>query len=179
MVGKGQGVKARFRPAFFDVFVGDDVWVWRKNGEGAALAAVPFFPIPDPPPPPSNCWIYSDAPAEGKLCVFLNPNCPWPSNAYVTIIARAHDSTTGAGADLAGPNIRFIGGGTARECAERLADVLRCAFLQQAGVVVDVQIDVLADGRVKITVSIPGGYIDRGMLTICVGPTPNTPPGGP
>jgi hypothetical protein len=32
---------------------------------------------------------------------------------------------------------------------------------------------------VKITVSIPGGYIDRGMLTICVGPTPNTPPGGP
>jgi hypothetical protein len=43
-------------------------------------------------------------------------------------------------------------------------------------VVVEVQIDVLADGRVKITVSIPGGYIDRGMLTICVGPNPT---GGP
>ena len=176
MVGKGTGVRARFRPAFADVLVGQDTWVWRKNGEGAALAAVPFFPIPDPPPPPSNCWIYSDAPVEGKLCIYLSPNCPWPSNAYVTIIARAHDSTTGMGADLAGPNIRFIGGGTTRECAERLADVLRCAFLQQAGVVVEVHIDPLADGRVKITVTIPGGYIDRGMLTICVGPSPNGTP---
>jgi hypothetical protein len=179
MVAKGVGALARFRPAFFDIFVGDDVWTWRKNGEGAGATVVPFFPIPDPPPPPSNCWIYSDAPVDGRLCVFLTPDCPWPSNAYVTIIARAHDSTTGMGADLAGPNIRFIGGGTPLECAERLADVLRCAFLQQSGVTVHVQVEPTTDGRVKITVTIPGGHLDRGMLTICVGPTPTNPAGGP
>jgi len=179
MVGLGQGARARFRPAFFDIFPSEDVWTWRKNGQGAGTSPEPYRPIPNPPPPPSNCWFFSEAPMDGKLCVFLTPDCPWPSNAFVTVIARAHDSTTGVGADLAGPNVRFVGGGSLIECADRIADILRCAFLQQSGVVVDVHVELLADGRVKITVSIPGGFLDRGMLTICVGPAPTTPTGGP
>jgi len=177
MVGLGQGARARFRPAFFDIFVGDEAWTWRMNGQGKGMSTTPFNPVPDPPPPPSNCWFYSEAPIEGKLCIFLDPHCPWPSNAYVTVIARAHDATTGAGGvDLAAPNVRFVGGGTLAECAERIKDILRCAFLQQAGVTIEVSCQPLADGRVKITVAIPGGYIDRGMLTICVGPSPNGAP---
>jgi hypothetical protein len=177
MVGLGQGSMARFRPVFPDIVLQQDTWTWRKNGQGAGVSALPFRPQPDPPPPPSNCWLYSDAPIDGKICLYIPPDCRWPSNAYVTVIARAHEATTGAGGvDLAAPNVRFIGGGSALECAARVADVIRCAFLQQAGVAVDVHVELLADGRIKITVTIPGGYIDRGMLTICVGPNPT---GGP
>ncbi|MCI0748374.1 MAG: HYR domain-containing protein [Verrucomicrobia subdivision 3 bacterium] len=179
MIAQGQGSMARFRPAFSDIIVENDVWTWRPNGQGKALSQQPFVPQPDPPPPPSNCWFYSEAPTDGKLCVFLEPNCPWPTNSCVTVIARAHDATTGVGGgDLAAPNVRFTGGGTLLECAERIKDVLRCAFLQQAGVNVEVACDLLPDGRVKITVTIPGGFITHGMLTICVG-TWTADPGGP
>lgn len=176
IVTKGVGALARFHPAIADILVPENVWTWRRNGEGSGDTVVPVTPVPDLPPPPGNCWIYSDAPIDGKLCVFLTPECRWPENACVTVIAHAHDATTGMGAVMAGPNVRFVGGGTPLECAERLADVLRCAFLQQSGVVVEVRVDQLTDGRVKITVGIPGGYIDRGMLTICVGPCPTGTP---
>jgi hypothetical protein len=176
MIGLGEGVVGSFRPAFSDIVIGDDFWVWRKVGDRGALSPQVFRPVPRDPPA-GNCWLFSGPPVDGKICLYMTPDCPWPANAYVSIIARAHDSAAGIGADLAGPTVRFLGGGGSLfECAQRIADLVRCAFLQQAGVTVNVQIDVLADGRVKITVTLPNGYIDRGVLIVCVGPNPT---GGP
>jgi hypothetical protein len=172
MVQLGQGARAQFRPIFPDIQVLRPVWTWRKNGQGAGGSTVPFDPIPDPPPPPGNCWFYSEEPKEGRLCVFLTPDCPWPTNALVSVIARAHDATTGMGADMEARTVRLIGGGSLVECAERIKDILRCAFLQQSGVNVNVQCDLLTDGRVKLTVTMVGGTITHGMLTICVGAGP-------
>jgi hypothetical protein len=173
MVGLGQGNMGRFRPAFFDVFVADDVWTWRRTDPNAHGEGGQFQPQPTQPGP-NQRWFFSGPPSNGVLCVFLQGI--WPSNAVVTVVARAHDNVTGAGgSDLAAPNVRLIGGGTLLDCAERIADILRCAFLQQAGVMVEVIVQPQADGSVKITVKIPDGYIDRGMLTICVGAPPGTP----
>jgi hypothetical protein len=167
MIGLGRGEQGRFQPAIPDIVLERPVWVWHGIHPGG-MAQQPFQPRPQPPPP-NQCWFFSPPPQNGVICVYLDPNKPWPPEAVISIIARAHDSVSGAGGnDLDGPTIRFLGGGSTLECADRIADVLRCAFRQQAGVEVEVMIEQLADGRVKITVSIPGGFIDRGMLTICI-----------
>jgi hypothetical protein len=176
MVGVGQGAEGRFQPAFGDIVVEKPVWVWHGGPNDPKGMGGNFNPQPTNPPP-DQCWFFSQEPQNGMLCVFIDKD--WPSNAVVSITARAHDSVSGAGgSDLDGPTIRLIGQGSRLECAEKIADVLRCAFIQQAGVMVVVMVEPLADGRVKITVKIPGGFIDRGMLNICVGTDPAGGGGG-
>lgn len=128
-----------------------------------------FFPQPGNPPP-GTVWLHGEV-RDCVICIILPRDRPWPSPAIVSVTARAHDSVSDAGGyDLDGPTIRLIGGGSTEDCAHRIADILRCAFRQQAGVDVIVDVSVTPDGDIKITVKIPGGCIDRGMLTICVGP---------
>jgi hypothetical protein len=168
MIGLGEGQQGRFRPAFFDVFVADDVWTWNRRGP---VAMGPGVFAPRPRPPQNAVWFFSGPPEDGVLCVYLRGN--WAGNSTVSVVARAHDNVTGAGGhDLAAPKVVLLGEGPLLECARRIADILRCAFLQQAGVNVQVQLVPQSDGSVKLVVSIAGGYIDRGMLTICVSPPP-------
>ncbi|HSH17038.1 MAG TPA: hypothetical protein VLD18_13440, partial [Verrucomicrobiae bacterium] len=168
MVGLGHGNKGRPQFVFPDIEAVEPIWVWNNLGSAGQVGVSPgnFTPVPVEPPP-QETWFFSPPPSNGVLCVWLDQ--PWPDNAEVSIVARAHDLTTGAGGhDLDGPTIRFVGGGTTLECAERIADVLRCAFLQQAGVVIEVEVTEVSPGVVKITVRIPNGFIDHGLLTICV-----------
>lgn len=166
MVGHGIGDEGRPRFQFDDIVLEDPIWVWRKFGP-AGMGEQDIEPQPNPDPR-ERCF-FSAAPENGELCVFIQGD--WGTNCYVSITARAHDSQNDTGGyDLDGRTVRFIGGGTTRDCVARMAEIIRAAFEQQAGVIVDVAVDEVPpnSGVYKITVRIPGGYIDRGMLTICV-----------
>jgi hypothetical protein len=168
MVGHGIGHVGRFQPAFQDIVLVDPVWVWQKFGP-AGMGDQDIDPQPNPEPTPNDHCFFSGPPENGALCVFIQGD--WGTNCYISIIARAHDSVSDTGGyDLDGPTIRFINGGNTAGCAARIADVIRCAFAQQAGVTIEVSVEEVPPGSgvFKITVRIPGGYIDRGMLTICV-----------
>jgi hypothetical protein len=166
MVGLGHGNVGRFQPAFDNIILDDPVWVWHGDAPGAVGGAF----TPQPPPPPANqVWLHGVV-NDGVICIFLDGK--WRPDTMISIVARAHTSCGQGGSDLSGPTIRFLGGGSTLDCAYRIADVLRCAFKQQAGVMVIVEVTPLADGRVKITVKVPDCKIDRGMLTICVKPPP-------
>jgi hypothetical protein len=56
------------------------------------------------------------------------------------------------------------------DCAARICDALRCAWFQQAGIVVDCEVAADPTGldRAKITLSLPNGNIDWGNITVCV-----------
>jgi hypothetical protein len=167
MVGHGIGQVGRFQPAFPDILLVDPVWTWNKFGP-AGMGEEDIEPQPEQPGPNERCF-FSGEPQNGELCVFIQGD--WKTNCYISIIARAHDSVSDTGGhDLDAPTVRFLSEGTTRGCVERIVDVLRCAFQQQAGVQVDVTFEEVPPGSgvFKITVRIPGGHIDRGMLTICV-----------
>ena len=51
--------------------------------------------------------------------------------AKIRIQARAHDHQLGIGRDLEAFCIRLPGGGTLLDCAKRICDVIRCAFLRR------------------------------------------------
>jgi hypothetical protein len=166
MVGLGQGNVGRFKPAFDNIILDDPVWVWHGDAPGAVGGGV----IVRPPPPPNNqVWLHGTV-TNGVICIYLSGR--WQPDTMISIVARAHTSCGQGGSDLSGPTIRFLGGGTTLDCAHRIADVLRCAFQQQAGVGVFVEITPLPDGRIKLTIKVPDCAIDRGMLTICVKPPP-------
>jgi hypothetical protein len=168
MVGHGIGHVGRFQPAFPDVVLVDPVWVWQKFGP-AGMGNQDIDPQPNPEPTPNDRCFFSGPPENGALCVYIQGD--WRTNCYISVIARAHDSVNDTGGyDLDGPTIRFIGGGSIAGCVARIADVIRGAFAQQAGVAIEVSVEEVPPGSgvFKITVRIPGGYIDRGMLTICV-----------
>lgn len=172
MVGHGIGQVGRFQPAFPDILLEDPVWTWNKFGP-AGMGEEDVEPQPDPSPT-ERCF-FSGPPANGELCLFIQGD--WGTNCYISITARAHDSTSDTGGhDLDAPTVRFLTAGTTKGCVERIVDVLRCAFQQQAGVQIEVTFEEVPpdSGVFKITVRIPGGYIDRGMLTVCVR-CPNQP----
>ena len=171
MIGIGDGARGRFRPAFFDVFVDQDVWVWQKTGP-AAMTTQPFNPIPQPPPPQQQ-WFFSGQPMDGQIMLVLSNT--WTIPSKVTIQARAHDHEKGIGRDLTAYELRFTGGGSLLDCALRICDSIRCAFLQQAGLEVNCTVLQQADGTVKITLSLPDGRIGWGNLNVCVEPVPTAP----
>ena len=166
MVGLGMGGFGRFRPAFFDVFVADDVWTWNRMG-GAALSPVTIRPVPRPPPPQRQ-WFFSGQPTNGVICLFLSN--AWPSSAKITIQARVHDHEREIGRDLAAYDLRFTGGGSLLECAYRICDSISCAFQQQAGIAVFCAVTQLTNGQVKITLGLPDGRVGWGNLNVCVSP---------
>ena len=179
---RGRGNVGTFQPVFEDIEPIAPSWVWlRDESSPGASSQQPFTPIPTAPsgqgggagiiqqPPPSldqaDVWFFGEV-VDGQLCVFLNGD--WPADTEVQIVARAHNHERGIGQDLEAPRTRFVGGGSALECAERIADIIRCAFQQQAGVDIDVQVEEQADGRVKITVKLADEVpIDWGILDVC------------
>src|SRR5262249_30949794 len=96
----------------------------------------------------------------------------WPPGAKIRLEARAHDHERGIGRDLRAICIRLPNGGTQLECAQRICDVIRCAFLQQAGIVVNCSVTEIASPigppRIKLTLSLPDGRISWGNFNICV-----------
>jgi hypothetical protein len=142
----------------------EPIWTWEglDPTAGAKLQGVQGCP---PPVPPSDEWFFADL-VDGKLCVTLAGN--WPADAEVRITARAHNDCQRL--DLDGPLVRFLGSGTAAECAAKLKDVLRCAFLQQTGAIVDVKCEPIpGTNKVKLIICLEDSKaIDWGLCTICV-----------
>ena len=175
MIGRGNGHMGKFRPAFFDIFVEQDVWVWEKKA-GAGNSLQQFRPIPNQPPPAQQ-WFFSGPPStDGRLSILLNQ--PWPvGGAKVRIEARAHDHQRGIGRDLRAVHIEIRPEAgtapTALSCGERICDVVVCAFMQQAGLAVNAtaSTDPLSGG-IRLTLSLPDGYINWGNFNICVEPLP-------
>ena len=167
MIGLGRGVMGRFQPAFPDVIVEDDAWVWEGNGV-AAIAPVQFFPRPCPPEFGVQ-WFRASL-VNGRLCTIIEGN--WQPGTTVQVLARAHSATVQRDLDV--PRTRFVGSGTTLQCALRMKDIITCAFRQQGGVEIDLQVTDLGGGRVKLTASLPpkaNGAPDPitwGLMDICV-----------
>ena len=47
--------------------------------------------------------------------------------------------------------------------------MIQCAFFQQSGIVIECTVTIVAEG-IKITISIPGQFIDWGNVDICLLP---------
>ncbi|NNC88731.1 MAG: hypothetical protein HKN82_09775, partial [Akkermansiaceae bacterium] len=146
------------------------VWNWDGNDPCAYAKWPNVTPCPVSPPP-DQTWFFADL-VNGKLCV--TPTGNWPANAEVTITARAHNDCQRL--DLDGPTVRLIGSGTALECAGKIKDVLRCAFLQQTGAQVNITcVQIPGTNSVKLTICLENGKpIDWGLCTICVRDIPPT-----
>ena len=185
MVGRGFGNQGRFRPAFFDIFVADDVWTWDRKGGPMANAPTVFTPLPVPPPPHTR-WFYGGQPTNGVLCLYLTGN--WPDPAKVRIEARAHDHQRGIGRDLRALCLEWgsfsVPGGTGGpvvvkmdllSCAYRICDSVVCAFRQQAGLAVNCEVIQINDNLVKVVLSLPDGHIDWGNFNVCVTPKNDDP----
>lgn len=181
MVMGGEGARGPFRPAFFDIFVEEpnDTWAWRQdNPNQVAVAPAPIVIRPTPPRPMVS-YIYGRV-ADGKLCIFLDPNNPWMTNSKITIWNRLHGTQNGTDfrfRDLK-TCVRFRLPNNTLACAQRLCDVMRCAFGQQVPpVIVNCQVIPLPDGRIKIEVGLPNGVITNGTLTICIQKSAMVPTG--
>ncbi len=163
MVARGNGDFGTFVPAFPEIVVEEPVWVWDRQVNGPAATG----PIFDPIPPAEELWLHGE-PENGIICLFLPDDLPWLPDQKMAITMRAHDHAQGIGHDAHFPCMRILGpGGNTQECAERICDMIRCAFFQQSGIVIDCFIDQVPGGW-KITVSLPGGFIDWGNLDICL-----------
>src|SRR6185436_19690099 len=164
------GTMGFFRPAFFDIFFDDPVWTWQRTG-GVGMGTQIFTPIPSNPPP-TRVWFFSGPPtADGRLCVFLRGT--WPPGAKIRIEARAHDHERRIGRDLRAICVRLPNGGSLLECARRICDVIRCAFLQNNGIVVNCTLEAITDAAgnvtsVKLTLTLPEGHIGWGNFNVCV-----------
>ncbi|MDA1005058.1 MAG: hypothetical protein O3A87_01050 [Verrucomicrobia bacterium] len=150
---------------------GGGIWNWEGHDPCSHTKWPGVLPCPVPPPGPQR-WFFAEV-VNGKLCVVISGD--WPAGASVQITARAHNDCQRL--DLDGPLVQFIGGGTAAECAAKLKDVLRCAFLQQTGAVVNVTCDPIpGTNAVKLTIELENGKdIDWGMCTICIVEGTSTP----
>jgi len=154
---------------FPDIIVEEPIWVWQGNGLGGGAGDDGADPQPGEPGP-NETWFFSEL-VDGRLCTVISGD--WDPNTKIRMTARAH--TASSQQDLDAPQVRFIGGGTIQECAERIKDVVRCAFLQQTGVEVEAECLDLGNGQVKITIAVPGEPIEWGLFDICTVQCP--PPG--
>src|SRR4030095_14952299 len=60
-------------------------------------------------------------------------------------------------------------GGSLQQCAQAICDTIRCAFLQQAGIVVQCTFQqVIGSTFFKLTLTLPNLPIDWGNFNICV-----------
>lgn len=170
MLMPGDGVVGIPQFFFPEIQPIEPVWTW--VGENQPVAVAPFDVLIVPKPePPSEKWFFGKL-IDGRLEVEICGS--WCPDTVVTITARAHDACIGL--DLDGPQTRFVGGGSALQCAKRIKDFLECAFLTQTGKNVSVQIQQLPNGCVKIIVCLTNGKpITWGLLNICVTPS-NCPP---
>ncbi|MEM7228735.1 MAG: hypothetical protein AAF432_07965 [Planctomycetota bacterium] len=158
----GNGGQGMFNPIFPDIQVDVPVWVWEGDGGGGAGGDIPGQPDPTNPDP-NQQWFFSNL-VDGELCTVISGD--WPEGAKIRITARAH--TDSSQQDLDAPQVRFLDAGSVQECAERIKDVVVCAFQQQTGVIVEAECTDLGNGEVKITVRVPGEFINWGLFDICV-----------
>ena len=166
MVARGQGKKEFFKPAFRDIVVVEPVWTWDFT-RGETAAGVPFNPVPNPPPPGTVWFEQPFVNGNGQLCLTFedpaNPGQPylWPDPCKVEINARLRDHSDGFGFDQFASCLRFTNTTTPFDCAQRICDSIRCAWFQQAGILVDC----------SVTLDI------NGVPTVCIGFCGRDPPG--
>lgn len=149
----------------------EPVWNWEGNNPDAHAKWPDVLPCPVDPPD-SEEWFFADL-VNGKLCVTISGD--WPAESNVKITVRAHNACQRL--DLDGPAIRFTGAGSAADCAAKIKDFLRCAFLTQTGAIVNVTCDPIpGTNAVKITIELENGKpIDWGLCTICIVEGASTP----
>jgi len=150
------------QPFFDDTTIGSaGAWLGR---EASAVSAQLVTPAPAPSQP-GRQWFFGEPPADGELFVMLGGD--WPNGAIISIAAGIHDAN-GAAYELNVPTVRFAQAGNPLDCAERIADVIRSGFWQQAALAVDVKTTPLPGGQVKLSLSLLDGFVRQGFVTICV-----------
>jgi hypothetical protein len=92
----------------------------------------------------------------------------WFPNAVVSFNSHVSAALASGSASVDASGVRFLGGGDLLDGAQRLANVLEAAFAQQAGLIVNAEATRPQDGTVKLTLSLPSGFITDGFLNVCV-----------
>ncbi len=163
MVRRGRGSLNPPEPFFDAVDVGTSVFTWTQPpGTGAPLSAI-VMTLPTVQSEPGRQSYFSSPPTNGELSVVLNR--AWPSGAIVRIAVALHD-TNGAAYEMNVPAARFLQVGNLVDGAERIADVIRSDFWQQAGLVVDATVMRLPEGSARLSLRLADGGILRGFLTV-------------
>ena len=175
MVATGEGAFGTFDPVDPTVVVEAPVWIWDRNppnGPAADTGELAFTPVP----PPEEQWIHGEPNEEGTICVFLSPNLRWAPNQKLSMVVRLHDHQQGIGHDGFFPcmRLRVPDGGSNVRCAKAICDMIKCAYFQQAGIVIDCTVNLEEDGTAKITVSLPNGFVNWGNVDICLIDTPGS-----
>lgn len=194
MVARGNGNRMKPVPAFPDVIIEEPIWVWeRADGDvendkqndpnNPIRIPIPTF-TPQPAPPTSGTVWLRGGVVDGRMCLELadpiNPTVPynWPIPSCIEISARLWDHTEGKvkGYDQYSKKVRFTDGtGSAIDCANRICDVIRCAFFQQSGFWVNCTVeDTNNDNIPEIYLTYQDGQVNWGNFQICI--TPETQP---
>ena len=90
----------------------------------------------------------------------------WRAGSTVTVELRIDATARRAGRALSAPGIRLDGDGSAVDCAERICDVIRCAFSDLLGFDFTCFVGEDAAGRTTIFVELPKA--ESGSLFVCV-----------
>jgi hypothetical protein len=168
-VTRGQGRRGFFKPAFADIAQHEAGWVWTGNIESVSGRAGQTFTLRPTSPPPGTRWFFSGSPSNGALCVYLTGNWSPSNRVSIDLLADNESLHLHRAAQLHG--IEFPGG-SLLGCAQRLCDILRCAFAQLGPVEVNCEVELVGAIApvVKLTLSFPEGPITRGGLMICTEP---------
>jgi hypothetical protein len=159
VVSRGRGSLDPLEP-FFDETTLDAAAAYA--GDGGIRSVV----SPGNLSPEAGNPAFFSLPSDGPLGIELPTD--WFRRASLSIAAAIHD-TNGATYELRVPAARFAQAGNPVDCAERVADVIRSAFWQQAALAVDVGVTQPARGGVWLTMSLPDGAIARGYIALCFG----------
>lgn len=165
MLGIGEGNRGRFEPLFPEITPMKPSWVW-VNDPRVPDAAGPNFTPQEEPPGLGQQWFFSEPPANGVMCIFIDGN--WGLQSKVTISGRMRDHATGKGYDQFSSSVMINGPMTALECAHRICDTLQCAWSQLAGVRVICVATPVGNNGAKITLLFENGSVDWGNITVCV-----------
>ena len=159
----GEGNTGKFRPAFFDIFVADDVWFFKSTNGGTTGPVV----TPVPTPPPTNQFWYHSFLSNGQIYVFLPGPCP----PGTKLIMDGHFNIQASNspirhADCWMPAVSYLQGGSAVDCAWRICDSFVCGFLQRTGVKLNCNVIPQGNGAL-VCIGYPNGAIVNGCMTVC------------
>ena len=123
--------------------------------------------LPTPPPPSRTNWVYSTPATNGGISIVISNDCP-----PLTKVQVQGDFSLGAGnlgMDILFQNLIIRSRLPAVPCAQALCDMLVAAY-EQAGIKIICTVTQFGTNAARITITVPGGPIACGGLTICFSP---------
>ena len=142
------------------------VWTFSNPSAGATSSAqITLVPTPQPPATNTTYWFFSRPATNGSVSITISNDCP----ALTQVQIQGDLAISSQGFDFIFPRLVLTAKLPVSSCAKVICDLIVASYAQR-GITINCTNVPVGTNASRLTLTVPGGTISSGGVTICFSP---------